>query len=65
MSTTFKARNIREHFRISTATINRWVASGKLPEPQYINNQRVWKFEDIEEAEKKLSKPSFEGKVSK
>lgn len=39
-----------------SATLWRWVRDGKLPAPQYLNGQRVWRAGDVLEAEKRLLK---------
>ena len=54
MKTYLNSKSLCEYFDISIATLNRWVASGKLPKPSIVNKHRFWKLEDIEEAASKL-----------
>lgn len=49
-----RAKDIRHRYTISDPTLHRWVKSGKLPKPQYLNSQRVWKQSAIEAAEEKM-----------
>lgn len=55
MSSKFlKLKQVKAYFNISTATVNRWVKAGKLPQPHYVNQQRYWSVEDIECSANKL-----------
>jgi len=46
-----RARELKKILGISSdATLWRWVQSGKLPEPSYINACRVWRESDLNEA---------------
>ena len=49
-----RAKDIRHRYAISDPTLHRWVKSGKLPKPQYLNSQRVWLQSVIEQAEEKM-----------
>jgi predicted DNA-binding transcriptional regulator AlpA len=46
-----RAADVRQRYSISNVTLHRWVKSGKLPKPQYLNSQRVWRKSAIEVAE--------------
>lgn len=49
-----RSKDVRHHFSISDPTLHRWVKSGKLPKPQYLNSQRVWRQSAIEAAEDQM-----------
>lgn len=52
-----RATDLQTHFGLKngySATLWRWVRDGKLPPPQYLNGQRVWRASDILEAEKRM-----------
>lgn len=49
-----RAKEIRARYDISNVTLHRWIKSGKLPQPQYINSQRVWRASVIEAAEAEM-----------
>ncbi len=49
-----RAAEVRQRYSISDPTLHRWVKSGKLPKPQYINSQRVWRASVIEAAEARM-----------
>ena len=59
-STTFqnerflRAKDIRFRYSISDPTLHRWTKSGKLPEPEYLNGQRVWRESVVVAAEEKM-----------
>lgn len=38
-----RAKDLEARYGISHATLYRWVNSGKLSKPEYLNNQRVWR----------------------
>ncbi|NRP96179.1 hypothetical protein XMG59_002298 [Marinobacterium sp. xm-g-59] len=46
-----RARELKKILGISSdATLWRWIQSGKLPEPNYINACRVWRESDLNDA---------------
>jgi len=49
-----RAKDIRARYSISDPTLHRWTKSGKLPEPEYMNSQRVWRQSVIEAAEERM-----------
>lgn len=49
-----RAKNLRYRFSISDPTLHRWTKSGKIPSPEHLNGQRVWRESVIIEAEKKM-----------
>ena len=49
-----RAKDIRSRYSISDPTLHRWTKSGKLPTPEYLNGQRVWRQSVIEAAEQKM-----------
>ena len=55
----FRLQQIKDRYSISTATVTRWIKANKLPQPTYINNQRVWKLKDLKKFDKKLFVTSF------
>ena len=46
-----RASDLRTRFNISDPTLYRWVKSGQLPVPEYLNSSRVWRLSVIEAAE--------------
>ena len=46
-----RAAELRTRFSISNPTLHRWISTGKIPQPQYLNLQRVWLQSVIEAAE--------------
>ena len=46
-----RAKDLQARYGISHATLYRWVNSGKLPNPEYLNSQRVWRQSVLEIAE--------------
>jgi len=49
-----RTAHIKERYSISNPTVHRWIRAGKLPKPEYLNNQMVWRQSAIEAAEKRL-----------
>jgi predicted DNA-binding transcriptional regulator AlpA len=49
-----RAKEIRARYDISNVTLYRWINSGKIPQPQFLNSQRVWKQSVLEAAEEKM-----------
>ena len=49
-----RAKDIRTRYGISDPTLYRWAKSGKIPKPEFINGQRVWRQSIIEVAEQKM-----------
>jgi predicted DNA-binding transcriptional regulator AlpA len=52
-----RAPEIQAHFGLTqggSATLWRWVKQGKLPQPHYLNRQRVWRAAEVAAAEEKL-----------
>lgn len=46
-----RARELKKLLGVSSdATIWRWIQSGKLPQPQYINSCRVWRESELKVA---------------
>jgi len=39
---------IKARYGIAVSTVNRWVTSGNLPKPKYINGQRVWLLDELD-----------------
>jgi len=46
--------HIKERYSISNPTVHRWIRAGKLPKPEYLNNQMVWRQSAIEAAEERM-----------
>lgn len=55
----FRLQQIKNRYAISTATVARWIKAKKLPQPTYINNQRVWRLKELKKFEKTLFVTSF------
>ena len=51
------ARALSERYGISDRTVDRWVATGILPEPMYINGRRYFDEAEIEERERERMAP--------
>lgn len=49
-----RAKDVRQRYSISDPTLHRWTKSGKLPTPEYLNSQRVWRESVLLAAEKKM-----------
>ena len=47
----YRSRHLRERYGVSDTTLWRWQRAGKLPTPKFINGQRVWTAEQLEEAD--------------
>ena len=45
----YNTRDIEELLNKHRTTIWRWVKAGAFPEPQYINGQRSWSEDDLDE----------------
>ena len=41
-------RLMRERYRVSSRTIDRWLENGLLPEPMRINRIRYWDLQELE-----------------
>jgi hypothetical protein len=48
------ARDLINYFGVVDRTITRWVETGILPQPIYINHRRYWDEDAIAEAERTL-----------
>ena len=46
-----RASDLRARYNVSDPTLYRWVKSGQLPAPEYLNGARVWRQSILEEAE--------------
>jgi hypothetical protein len=51
-------RMLCERYSISDRTVDRWTASGILPEPMRINNVRYWDELEIETRERQRMNPA-------
>jgi predicted DNA-binding transcriptional regulator AlpA len=49
-----RAPFMRARYNCSDPTLYRWTRSGKIPKPRYINGQRVWSDDQVEEADNNL-----------
>lgn len=49
-----RAKDLQARYGISHATLYRWTYAGKLPKPEFLNSQRVWRQSVIEKAEAKM-----------
>ena len=47
-------KQVQEYFGISTNTVTKWIAMGKLPTPVPIGKKDYWRFVDILHAEERL-----------
>lgn len=55
-----RSADVAARFSINKSTIWRWIESGKLPKPFYLNGSRVWLNSAILEAEKKIVSDTLE-----
>ena len=49
-----RAPFMRKRYDCSDPTLYRWTKAGKVPKPKYLNGQRVWTDDDVEQADKNL-----------
>lgn len=49
-----RAKELCERYSISNVTLHRWISTGKIPKPQYLNLQRVWLQSAIDAAEQHM-----------
>lgn len=49
-----RAPYLRARYDCSDPTLYRWTKSGKIPKPYYINGQRAWTDEQVDEADRNL-----------
>ena len=61
MTRKLTARLLCERYSVTDRTIDRWVASGILPQPMRINRVRYWDETDIEEMERKRAPGQHSG----
>ena len=52
MTRKLPARALCESYSVADRTIDRWVETGILPPPIYINHRRYWDEEEIERRER-------------
>ena len=52
MARKLNSRALQQRYGVVVRTIDRWVATGVLPEPMRINNIRYWDEGEIEERER-------------
>lgn len=45
-------RMLRERYNVTDRTVDRWVATGILPEPMRINKARYWDEDEIEQRDR-------------
>lgn len=50
-----RPREVERHLGVSPATVRRWVASGILPPPTYVNGRRDWPPSVVEDVRAKLA----------
>ena len=46
-------RLVRERYRVSSRTIDRWLENGLLPQPMRINRVRYWDLQELEDLDRK------------
>jgi predicted site-specific integrase-resolvase len=56
----WRSKDLRNRYGCSDPTLYRWTKAGKIPQPQYINGQRIWTDEQVEEADANLISDSGE-----
>ena len=59
------ARVLCERYDVVTRTLDRWVESGILPEPEYINGIRYWTEAEVEERERERKRLQSEERQAK
>lgn len=47
----YRAASMRARYDISDPTLYRYIRSGKIPKPHYVNGQRVWSDAQVKEAD--------------
>lgn len=54
MTKFYRSKDLRERYGCSDPSLYRWTKAGKLPQPQFINGQRIWTEKQIEAADAAL-----------
>jgi predicted DNA-binding transcriptional regulator AlpA len=50
------SRALQQRYGVVDKTIDRWVATGVLPEPTRINGNRYWDEEEVEQRDRERSR---------
>lgn len=50
----YRAKDLRQRYNCSDPSLHRWTKAGKIPQPQYINGQRIWTDVQVKEADANL-----------